>query len=49
MKNLKVRLENCYGIKLSSHEFNFNEKNTFAIYGLPHDNRHLDNRIKQHF
>ncbi|MEK6308410.1 MAG: hypothetical protein V4752_19070 [Pantoea dispersa] len=32
MKNLIVDLENCYGIKKLTHEFDFNQCNVFSIY-----------------
>ncbi len=32
MDKLNVKLENCYGIKKLDAEFDFSEKNTFAIY-----------------
>lgn len=32
MKKLKVELENCFGIDKLSHEFNFEDDNTYAIY-----------------
>lgn len=32
MNKLNVKLENCYGIKKLDEEFDFSEKNTFAIY-----------------
>lgn len=32
MNKLKVKLENCYGIKKLEHEFNFSNSKTFVIY-----------------
>jgi hypothetical protein len=32
MEKLKIKLENCYGIKKLSHEFDFSNFKTFAIY-----------------
>ncbi|XDD50938.1 hypothetical protein AB3N59_03875 [Leptospira sp. WS92.C1] len=32
MKKLTIELENCYGIKKLNYEFNFENRNTFAIY-----------------
>lgn len=32
MNKLKVKLENCYGIKKLEKDFNFSENNTYAIY-----------------
>lgn len=32
MKNIKVTIENCYGISKLEHEFDFTETNSYVIY-----------------